>query len=147
MKAVGVDSFRDYIDFLQVDPGEFTALFDTLLINVTSFFRDPAAWEYLSSEVLPRLVEAKAEADSIRVWSAGCASGEEAYTLAILLAELLGVDEMRRRVKIYGTDVDETALTIARHATYTPKSLAAVPEPLVAKYFEKVGANYIFRKD
>jgi two-component system, chemotaxis family, CheB/CheR fusion protein len=147
MKAVGVGSFRDYLDFLQVDPGEFTALFDTLLINVTSLFRDQGAWDFLSSEVLPGMVAAKAASDPIRVWSAGCASGEEAYTLAILLAELIGVDEMRQRVKIYGTDIDEAALTIARHATYTPKALTALPEPLMAKYFERFGANYIFRKD
>jgi two-component system CheB/CheR fusion protein len=147
MKAVGVDNFHDYLDFLQVDPGEFTALFDTLLINVTGFFRDPAAWEFLSSDVLPGLLAAKTPPAPIRVWSAGCASGEEAYTLAIVLAELLGVDEMRQRVKIYGTDIDEAALVVARHATYTPKAVSALPEPLLAKYFEKFGANYIFRKD
>ncbi len=147
MKAVGVESFRDYLDFLQVDPAEYTALFDTLLINVTGFFRDPGAWEFMSSEILPGLLASKGPSNPVRVWSAGCASGEEAYTLAIVLAELLGVDEMRQRVKIYGTDIDEAALTIARHATYAPKALAAVPEPLLPKYFEKFGANYIFRKD
>ena len=147
MKAVGAESFREYIDLLQVDPGEFTALFDTLLINVTGFLRDPAAWAYLSSDVLPRLVAGKAQPDPIRVWSAGCATGEEAYTLAIVLAEILGAEEMRERVKIYGTDIDEGALTVARHATYSPEALSALPEHLVAKYFEKSGANYIFRKD
>jgi two-component system CheB/CheR fusion protein len=147
MKAVGVDNFRDYLDFLQVDPDEFTSLFDTLLINVTTFFRDPPAWEFLASEILPGLLAGKAPTDPIRLWSAGCASGEEAYTLAIVLAELLGVDEMRQRVKIYGTDIDEDALTIARHATYTPKDLSAMAQPMVEKYFEKVGANLIFRKD
>jgi len=147
MKAVGVETFRDYLDFLQVDPGEFTALFDTLLINVTAFMRDPATWEFLSSDVLPGLVAARGPTDPIRVWSAGCASGEEAYTLAIVLAEILGIDEMRRRVKIYGTDVDEAALTMARHATYPAKAVSSLPEPLVARYFEKFGANYMFRQD
>ena len=147
MKAVGAETFSGYLDLLQVDPGEFTALFDTILINVTGFFRDPAAWDHLRSEVLPGLLAAKDPDDPIRLWSAGCASGEEAYTLAIALAEHLGADEMRRRVKIYGTDVDEDALTIARHATYTPKALSAVPEPLAAEYFDRFGPNYIFRKD
>jgi two-component system, chemotaxis family, CheB/CheR fusion protein len=147
MKAVGIDTFREYLDFLQVDPGEFTALFDTLLINVTGFLRDPAAWEYLSSHILPGLVAGKGPSEPIRVWSAGCASGEEAYTLAIVLAEILGVEAMRERVKIYGTDIDEAALTIARHATYPAKAFSALPEPLVAKYFEASGANYMFRKD
>jgi two-component system, chemotaxis family, CheB/CheR fusion protein len=147
MKATGVDTFREYQDLLEVDPGEFTALFDTLLINVTGFMRDPSAWEFLASEALPGLVAAKGPSDPIRVWSAGCATGEEAYSLAIVLAELLGVDEMRQRVKIYGTDIDEGALTIARHATYPAKAVAALPEALVTRYFEKVGANYVFRKD
>src|SRR2546430_1329825 len=126
MKAVGAETFSGYLDLLQGDPDEFTALFDTILINLTASFRDPAAWDHLRSEVLPGLLAAKDPDDPIRLWSAGCASGEEAYTLAIALAEHLGADEMRRRVKIYGTDVDEDALTIARHATYTPKALSAV---------------------
>jgi two-component system CheB/CheR fusion protein len=147
MKAVGLETFREYLDRLEVDPDEFTALFDTLLINVTSFFRDPPAWEHLIAEVLPGLLAAKGPSDPIRVWSAGCATGEEAYTLAIAFAELLGVDEMRRRVKIYGTDIDEAALTMARHATYPPKALSGVPDALAGKYFEQFGANYIFRKD
>ncbi len=147
MKALQVETFRDYLDFLQVDPAEFTALFDTLLINVTGFYRDPGAWDHLRSDVLPGLLAAKADSDSIRVWSAGCATGEEAYTLAIALAEILGIEEMRRRVKIYGTDVDEAALAVARQATYTPKALAALPEPLSRQYFERSGANHIFRKD
>ena len=147
MRAVGVEAFGEYLDFLQVDPGEFTALFDTILINVTGFFRDPPAWEFLASDVIPGLLAAKDPSAPVRVWSVGCATGEEAYTLAIVLAEALGVEETRRRVKIYGTDVDEAALTIARHATYTPKALAGLPDPVVGTYFERLGANSIFRQD
>jgi two-component system, chemotaxis family, CheB/CheR fusion protein len=147
MKAVDVDSFADYIDFLQVDPEEFTALFDTILINVTGFFRDPIAWEVLASDAIPRLLDAKPAPEPIRVWSAGCASGEEAYTLAIMLAEALGSDEMRERVKIYGTDVDDAALTIARHATYSGKAIAGLPPDLLERYFERSEASYTFRKD
>ncbi|MGH9009995.1 MAG: CheR family methyltransferase [Acidimicrobiia bacterium] len=147
MNAVGVGTFAEYLDFLQVDPEEFTALFDTILINVTGFFRDPAAWDVLTTEVVPRILDSKPAPDPIRVWSAGCASGEEAYTLAMVLAEVLGVEEMRERVKIYGTDVDEVALNMARHATYAPKAVDGVPEPLLERYFERLGANYIFRKD
>ena len=147
MNAVGAEMFREYLDLLQVDPGEFTALFDTILINVTAFFRDLPAWEFLCSDVLPALLAGKGPSEPIRVWSAGCATGEEAYTLAIALAEILGVDQMRRRVKIYGTDVDEDALTVARHANYSPKALSGVPEPLAGRYFERFGANFIFRKD
>ena len=147
MKAVEVETFQQYLDLLQVDPQEFTALFDTILINVTSFFRDPAAWEVLSTKVLPELLAAKPAPEPIRVWSAGCASGEEAYTLAIALAEILGVEEMRERVKIYGTDVDESALNTARHATYNQKAMGALPEGILERYFERSGTSYIFRKD
>jgi two-component system, chemotaxis family, CheB/CheR fusion protein len=147
MKAVQVETFADYLDFLQVDPEEFTALFDTILINVTGFFRDPGAWEVLGADVVPRLLDAKPAPEPIRVWSAGCASGEEAYTLAIVLAEALGVEEMRERVKIYGTDVDEAALTVARHATYNSKDVTALPPGLLERYFERAGSRYIFRKD
>ena len=147
MKSVGIDTFADYLDFLQVDPEEFAALFDTILINVTGFFRDPAAWDVLAKDVIPGLLEHKRGPEPIRVWSAGCASGEEAYTLAMVLAEALGEDEMRDRVKIYGTDVDEEALTTARHAVYSAKAVAGVPDDLLARYFERAGTGYVFRKD
>ncbi len=147
MKAAGVETFREYLDFLQVDPAEFSDLFDTILINVTGFYRDAPAWEFLSSDVLPGLLAARDPSGPIRVWSAGCATGEEAYTLAIALAEILGVDEMRQRVKIYGTDVDEAALTVARHATYAAKAVSALPDALVGQYFDRAGDNYVFRKD
>ena len=147
MQTVRVGTFRDYLDLLQVDPDEFTALFDTILINVTGFFRDPAVWDVLATEYLPRLLAARRGDEPIRLWSAGCASGEEAYTLAILLAEALGVDEARRRVKIYGTDIDEAALTVARHANYGAKAVAGMPEPLLERYFERAGSAFTFRKD
>src|SRR3954468_23810204 len=104
MQQVGVDAFDEYHDDLQVHPHEFTALFDTILINVTSFFRDDEAWAYLAEVALPHLLETAGE-DPIRVWSAGCATGQEAYSLAMVLAEALGPAEFRRRVKIYATDV------------------------------------------
>jgi len=147
MAAVKVDSFADYLDFLQVDPDEFTQLFDAILINVTGFFRDPPAWQYLADEVLPRVLANKGPTEPIRLWSAGCASGEEAYTLAMLLAERLGPEEMRDRVKIYGTDVDDRALDAARHASYTARDVVDVPEDLLHRYFERAGGQYGFRKD
>src|SRR5688500_10764152 len=90
MGALGCASYADYLDFLEVHPDEFATLFDPLLINVTSFFRDAEAWRYLQESVLPDLVEGRDGDAPIRVWSAGCASGEEAYSAAMLLAELLG---------------------------------------------------------
>jgi two-component system CheB/CheR fusion protein len=147
MEAIGCKSYGDYLDYLEVHPEEYEQLFDTLLINVTEFFRDPPAWEHLRDEVLPPLLAAKADTDPIRVWSAGCASGQEAYTAAMVLAELLGEGAYLERVKIYATDVDEDALTTARHAVYTPKQLETVPEELRTKYFERADQRMAFRKD
>src|SRR3954462_1523404 len=87
MQQIGVASYADYVDFLEVHPDEFLPLFNTVLINVTGFFRDAEAWEAVRREVLPHILEAKGPEDAIRCWSAGCASGEEAYTLAMILAE------------------------------------------------------------
>src|SRR5438445_5319551 len=118
MSKADVESFADYVDYLEVHPEEFAALFDTILINVTEFFRDPPAWDYLSRVALPPLISSRQKGESIRVWSAGCASGEEAYTIAMVLAELLGHGEFLRRVKIYPTDIEEEALAKA-HPGYT----------------------------
>src|SRR5919199_3185051 len=118
MSQVDITDYQDYLDYLQVHPDEFTALFNAILINVTGFFRDADAWDYLRTQVLQSILAAKPVDSPIRVWSAGCASGEEAYTLAMSLAEMLGPDAFRDRVKIYATDVDEEQLNEARQATY-----------------------------
>ena len=147
MSQLGIDGYPEYQDHLQVHPGEFTDLFNTILINVTGFFRDTESWDFLRDEVVaPMLAERGADLP-VRVWSAGCASGEEAYSLAIVLAELLGVDEFRRRVKIYATDVDDEALALARHAAYTERAVRAMPADIVERYLEETGGAYVFRKD
>jgi two-component system, chemotaxis family, CheB/CheR fusion protein len=147
MSQLGVHDTQEYLDFLQVHPDEFTALFNTILINVTAFFRDGDAWDYLRTEVLEPMVAAKPAGSIIRVWSAGCASGEEAYTLAMMLAEMLGVEEFTDRVKIYATDVDEEQLNEARQATYGERQMAALDPALASKYFEATGSRFVFRKD
>jgi two-component system CheB/CheR fusion protein len=147
MSQVGIDSFTEYIDHLQVNAEEFNALFNTILINVTSFFRDPDAWDFLRADLVPGLLAERSPEDQVRVWSAGCASGEEAYTLAMVFAEAIGVDRFRQRVKIYATDVDEDALAQARHAAYPESAIENVPEEMVRTYFERQGSQYIFRKD
>jgi two-component system, chemotaxis family, CheB/CheR fusion protein len=147
MQDVGVESFAEYQSRLEGEHGEFVRLFDTILINVTSFFRDEVAWDFLGDEILPALLEAKGKAEPIRVWSTGCASGEEAYTLAMVLAERLGAEAFRKRVKIYATDVDEDALAQGRHASYDEKAVEAVPEPFRQKYFERANSSFVFRSD
>jgi two-component system CheB/CheR fusion protein len=147
MQSFNLDTFENYLDYLEVYPEEFNYLFNTILINVTAFFRDTPAWQYLTEQVLPKIISNKRNSDQIRIWSAGCASGEEAYTLAMVMAELLGLDEFRQRVKIYATDVDEEALNQARQAVYSAKDVQEMALELQQKYFEISGNNYVFRQD
>lgn len=148
MQTVGVDSFNEYLDYLEVAPEEFAQLFNTILINVTSFFRDRPTWDYIATEIIPRIASRKEANETIRVWSAACASGQEAYTQAIVLAEVLGIEQFKARVKIYATDVDEEALKQARLATYSLKDVETLPKELLEQYFEVTSDNlYTFRKD
>jgi two-component system CheB/CheR fusion protein len=147
MADARIKGLRQYRDYLAAHSEEFTRLFNTILINVTAFFRDPAAWDFLRAEVIPKILAAGKPAQSIRVWSPGCASGEEPYTLAMMLAEALGEAEFHRRVKIYATDMDQEALRAARRATFTAKAVAAVPPALLEKYFEQAGDSHVFRSD
>jgi len=147
MDQVGISSYPEYHEYLQQHQEEFSFLFNTILINVTSFFRDAAAWEYVAADVLPRMIAAKGAHEPIRAWSAGCASGEEAYTLAMVLVEALGMSQFRERVKVYATDVDEDALRKARQGSFVEKDLEDVPAGLREKYFETNGGRYLFRGD
>jgi two-component system CheB/CheR fusion protein len=146
LQVVGLTTFEEYFDYLQVHQDEFSALFNTVLINVTSFFRDPDVWAYLDSDVLPPLLEAHSRENPLRVWSAGCASGQEPYTLAMLLAERIGAEDLRDHVKIYATDIDEEALVEARQAAYTDRQIADVPEAM-RKYFDAGGAKFTLNRD
>ena len=147
MAVVNSPSFADYQDYLEVNPQEFTELFNTILINVTSFFRDQAAWEFLSQDVVPRLLESSPPDQAVRVWSAGCASGEEAYTVAMVLAEAMGDDAFKSRVKIYATDLDDDALAAARQGVYSNDAVKPVPPELLDKYFEPNARGIAFRPD
>ena len=147
MQTLGAASYGEYVRVLEKDPGEMDRLFDAVLINVTAFFRDSMPWEYLAERVVPDLLSKKAPGASIRAWSAGCATGQEAFTLAMILAEALGSTEFVRRVKIYATDLDEDALAYARQGSYTEQEIEAVPAPLLEKYFQRDGERYVFRKD
>jgi two-component system, chemotaxis family, CheB/CheR fusion protein len=144
MQDVNITSFAEYRDFLEVHPDEFTQLFNTILINVTSFFRDGESWRVLAERVVPELTS---RGRPIRVWSAGCATGEEAYTLAIILADALGPEQFRDRVKIYATDLDEDALQQARVGAYDARALNDVPGEFRETYFEPAGTKRAFRRD
>ena len=147
MQDAAIDNYADYGDYLEAHPQEFTQLFNTILINVTSFFRDVQVWDYLRSDVIPRMLELRDGQSSIRVWSAGCSSGEEAYSLSMLLADALGPEQFHERVKVYATDVDEEALSQGRLASYSEHDVSAVPEPLVNRYFERSNGRYVFNRE
>ncbi len=135
------ESFGPYLDYLQVHAEEFPILFDKILINVTDFFRDPPAWNYMAGQIVPRITKKEG---GIRLWSAGAASGEEAYSAAMVFCEALGQETFLRRVKIYATDVDEEALNKARSG-YSEKEIASVDAKLRSKYFETQGGRFVFR--
>src|SRR6516225_591255 len=148
MHEAGSADYVDYRDRLESSAEEFGLLFNTILINVTGFFRDTETWTFLQGEVMPELLTDIDGEREIRVWSAGCASGEEAYSLAIAFSEALGVEETAKRVKIYGTDVDDEALRDARIGLYSAKALEALPAELRDKYFEQNnGTQFAFRPD
>ena len=148
MSDVGIEGFEQYEDYLEIHSQEFTELFNTILINVTSFFRDKEAWDYIASEIIPNILEAKTPGSTIRLWSAGCATGEEAFSLAILMAEALGIEASRRQVKIYATDIDDEALEQARKGIYSTSSLENMPEELQKKYFDSSkSSRSVFRQD
>jgi two-component system CheB/CheR fusion protein len=144
MQRVGIVDFEQYHDYLQVHPEEFTQLFNTILINVTGFFRDREAWDLLASDLVPGLLGQLGGSEPIRLWSAACASGQEAYSMAMLFAEALGREKFRTRVKIYATDVDEEALSFARSASYTERELADLPEGYRERYFQPAGTRFQF---
>jgi two-component system, chemotaxis family, CheB/CheR fusion protein len=147
MHEAGSADYVAYRDQLESNAEEFGHLFNTILINVTGFFRDTETWTFLQREVMPELLADIGPEREIRVWSAGCASGEEAYSLAIAFSEALGVEESAKRVKIYGTDVDEDALRDAQVGLYSAKALEALPPELRGRYFEQNGTQFSFRPD
>ena len=147
MAAVHATTFDDYLTVLDGNDDEFAALFDTVLINVTSFFRDAETWQVVADEVIPSVINEREPGDPLRVWVAGCASGEEAYTIAILLCEALGESAYARRVKIYATDADEGVLAQARLGRFPHQALAeSVPTPLIERYFDAKSSDLVFRK-
>jgi two-component system CheB/CheR fusion protein len=147
MHALDITTFEEYLDYLQGRPDEFLPLFNTILINVTSFFRDADVWDTFRATVLPSLNGGPVRREPVRIWSAGCAAGQEAYSAAMMLAEELGAEAFRDRVKIYATDVDDQALAYARQATYASTQIADIPAPLLEKYFDRNGDVYTFDRE
>src|SRR5262245_2739775 len=147
MADTGTDSYGNYLELLKEDDNEFGQLFDTILINVTGFFRDMPAWQFLREEIVPKITSAKGTGEQIRIWSAGCATGEEAYSLAMVFAHEVGDADYADRVKIYATDVDERALSEGRHGIFAADQVKDVPDVFRERYFEPVDSRFIFSND
>lgn len=141
MQVLHIKDIEDYAKLLKEDRAEARQLFRELLISVTSFFRDPEAYEALD-KALDEMLSHKSRGDSIRIWVPGCATGEEAYSIAMLLLDKLELGEEKFQVQIFATDIDENALAVARRGVY-PESVAAyIPERLLKRYFRIKGNEY-----
>ena len=135
-----------YSRYLKEHPAEAQALVKELLINVTSFFRDPEAFVVLKQEILPQLFADKPEDYVFRVWVAGCASGEEAYSIAMLLREFMDESEREFKVQIYATDLDDDAIAVARAGLYPPNVAADLSPERLRRFFVKEDAGYRIKK-
>ncbi|MGH9437340.1 MAG: chemotaxis protein CheB, partial [Terriglobia bacterium] len=140
-----LEKLSDYAQLIQKDPDETSALFQDILIHVTSFFRDPQTFEALSRKVFPRLVKGQRDEPSVRIWVPGCSTGEEAYSIAICLMEYLqSMKGPRPAVQIFGTDIDDAALRKARAGIY-PENIAVSPQRL-KRFFVKLEHGYQVNK-
>jgi two-component system CheB/CheR fusion protein len=147
MVATGKTKLRDYIRYVQASPDESQRLAASFLIKVTEFFRDKDLFDELRDTVIPQLVaDARERENELRVWSAGCATGEEAYSLAILIADALGDELDAFNVRIFATDVDGDAIAFLRRGVYSEQSLADLPSHLVERHFTKVADGYEVKK-
>lgn len=140
-------SLRDYTDYLRTHPDEISELVKVFLIKVTGFFRDPEAFEFLRSTIIPELIDrSKENGRTLRLWSAGCATGEEAYSLALLLADQLGPDFPEWNVKIFATDIAADAIAFARRGLYPENVLNDLPDDYRDRYFERADHGYRISK-
>ncbi|MEA2548404.1 MAG: two-component system, chemotaxis family, CheB/CheR fusion protein, partial [Chloroflexota bacterium] len=143
MSATDTGSIAEYAALTERDPAEYDRLVGSLLIKVTEFFRDPKLWDHLRDQVLPGLIgEARREGRELRVWSAGCSSGEEAYSLAMVIAEAMRDEPRPVEVRIFATDIDGAAIAFARHGRYPPGALGNVPAAIRNRYFVGSGSGY-----
>jgi len=147
MQVVQIDDIAAYVDFLRSDRDEAQHLFTDLLIGVTEFFRDKREFEVLETEVIPRIFNGKAAGQQVRIWVLGCATGEEAYSIAILLAEHMAKFEPSPQVQIFATDIDGRALAAARVGRYQTGIKTNMSPERLARWFVREGDTYCVVKE
>ena len=136
MKVLGAATYRDYMAVLEREPGEYDKVIDAFTINVSEFFRDKEVFKVISGQVIPAIIAAKKLSGrrSLRIWSAGCACGEEVYSLSMILNEALGSDYNTFSIRLYASDIDEPCMAKAREGYYDPVSLKNVDKSYLTKY-------------
>jgi two-component system CheB/CheR fusion protein len=147
MNLRGLPTLLSYARLIRQEPDEAVALMKELLISVTNFFRDPAAWLALEQRIVPRLFANKGSQDQVRVWVPGCATGEEAYSIAILLAEHAQTLADPPAVQIFATDLDQQAIAVAREGLYSEAEVADVSEERLLRFFQRESAGFRIRRE
>jgi two-component system CheB/CheR fusion protein len=145
MSLSDMQDMHQYRDFLRENPEEVNKLLSNLLIGVTSFFREPEAWQFLSEQAIKPLVQARADDQPIRVWVPGCSTGQEAYSIAMLLVEQADAVNHRLRAQVFGTDIDMDALNVAREGIYPETTAQQVSPERLKRFFAKIGQTYRIR--
>lgn len=147
MNVHQIENVKQYLRFILANPHELDALFQELLIGVTSFFRDPQSFEALAQKGLPSLVEGKPEGATLRVWVAGCSTGEEAYSLAMLIRECLIQRKLRLAVQIFASDLDSRAIETARTGLYPIGIAGDIAPDRLQRFFTKEDGSYRVKKE
>jgi two-component system CheB/CheR fusion protein len=147
MQVAGVSELPAYHTYVRENPEELDALFKDLLISVTNFFRDPDSWRVLEEEVVPELFEGKTGRETVRAWIPGCATGEEAYSVALLLCHHASQIEDAPQIQVFGTDIDEDALAFAREAVYPEAIAADLSDEFRDRYFEEARGGLRIKKE
>jgi two-component system, chemotaxis family, CheB/CheR fusion protein len=147
MALHGIDDAEVYARYAREHPAEVQSLFRELLINVTSFFRDAEAFGVLERSILPALLEGKPDGSTVRIWVAGCATGEEVYSLAIVLRECIERAQRELKVQIYGTDLDDEAIKTARAGLYPPNIAQDISTERLRRYFTKDDGGWRIKKE
>ncbi|MFD0764646.1 chemotaxis protein CheB [Mucilaginibacter lutimaris] len=142
MALNNIEKPAEYLIFLRENRREQDDLYNDMLISVTSFFRDPASFKFLSDTIIPSILEHKNETDSLRIWVAGCATGEEAYSLAIAVQENLGEKTADYKIQIFATDISEIAIAKARTGIYSASDVDGISAARLQQYFSKIDGSY-----
>ena len=147
MQVLGVTALKSYVDLMESSRDECLLLFRDLLIGVTTFFRDTEAFDAVKSLVVPRLFSGKGASDTVRIWVAGCATGEEAYSLAILMREHLDALDTAPRIQIFATDIDDQAIETARAGRYPATLVRGLSPQRLRRFFVQNEGGYVVSKD